>query len=70
VVQGAFVIVTTATGGVYHIGLNSKTWSKLDGQPGGEYDKIGPIRVGQPLRLEIITGVVIKVEDDDDVEKK
>jgi hypothetical protein len=53
------MIVTTETGSVYHIGLLSKTWTRLsateDSGPlrsrGGEFEEIEPIEIGKPVTM-------------------
>ncbi len=51
------MIITTESGSKYHIGVLSKTWTRLEFTPdsgplrsaGGEFDYLGPVEVGMPL---------------------
>lgn len=54
------MIITTETGSRYHIGVLSKTWTRLSftedsgplRTPGGEFlELLGPIRIGEPVRM-------------------
>ena len=53
------MIVTTESGSVYHIGLLSKTWSRLSAtensgplrSQGGEFEDIEPIEIGKPVTM-------------------
>lgn len=59
------MILTTKSGDVYRINSASKTWVKLEGKCEGSFDHIGRIKIGQPLRIEILTDPIEKVEDHD-----
>jgi len=80
------MIVTTQSGSIYHIGLLSKTWTRLSksDESGllrieeGEFEEIGPVKIGMPLRMFckpyneyaqgriIQTSHVTKIEEDND----
>ena len=53
------MIVTTKSGSVYHIGLASKTWTRISTTDksgnlrtgSGHYEMIGPLEIGLPIRM-------------------